>query len=152
VIAAAGGGIAPRRPPGVTGLGLSLLASSAYLLLLAVLIATSRVSLMSGAYLLEGLEVMGPLVFLLAALLAAIAGVGLLYCRNWARRLALLLAVAFLAGAVPTVSSAVVDFRFATLLREDIKVIAGAVACFYLTQPDTRAAFLKQADAAPHSE
>jgi hypothetical protein len=144
--------MAQPPPRGVAGLALSLLVASAYLLVLTALIATSRVSLMSGAYLLEGLEVMGPLVFLLAALLAAIAGVGLWYCRNWARRLALLLAVAFLAGAVPTVSSAVIDFRFTTLLREGIKVIAGAAACYYLTQPDTRAAFLKQAGAARQSQ
>lgn len=132
-----------ERPPGVTVIAVAVLLASAYLAVLAALVAGGRAPLMRGAYLLEGLELLGPAVFAAAAILALGAGAGLLLLRNWARRLTLLLIVALAAGAVPAVSSAVIDFRFQTLAREGIKVIGGVVAWFYLSQPDTRAAFQK---------
>jgi hypothetical protein len=132
-----------ERPAGVTVIAVAVLLASAYLAALAALVVGGRAPLMRGAYLLEGLELLGPAVFAATALLAGAAGAGLLLLRNWARRLTLLLIVGLAAGAVPAVSSAVIDFRFFTLAREGIKVIGGVVAWFYLSQPDTRAAFQK---------
>ena len=66
---------------------------------------------------------------------------GLMRQRNWARLAACALALLLVAGAVPTVSSAVVDFRFLTLAREGAKVILGVLVLFYLRQPEVRAAF-----------
>jgi hypothetical protein len=140
---AAGAAARRERLAGVTAVAAALLLASAYLAVVGARAWAGRVPLMRGAYLLEGLEVMGPGAFGAAALLAGAAALGLLRRRNWGRRLALVLAAALLGGAVPGVSSAVIDFRFANLAREGVKVIAAAAACFYLSQPETRAAFLK---------
>jgi hypothetical protein len=136
-----------ERPRGVTIIALALLLASAYLLTLAVLIGARRVSLVRGAYLLEGLELRGAVVFVAVGLLSSAVGIGLLGHRDWARRLTCVLAAALLIGAVPTVSSAVVDFRFWTLLREGLKIVCSVAVCFYLSQPETRAAFGRRVSA-----
>jgi hypothetical protein len=141
VIGAVENGLPRERLHGITIIGWALLVAAAYLLVLAGLIVTGREPLVRGAYLLEGLEVRGAGAFVAAALAGLAAGMGLLHHCNWARRLACVLAVALMIGAVPAVSSAVVDFRFWTLLSEGMKLISGVVVCFYLAQPDTRAAF-----------
>ncbi len=136
-------GNARPRPAGVTTAALALLLASAYLFALAALSAAGRAPLAWGAYLLEGLELRGPVIFVAAALASSAAGIGLLGQRNWARRLTCGLAAALMMGAVPAVSSAVIDFRFWTLLREGVKVVGGTAAWFYLTQPETRSAFVR---------
>jgi hypothetical protein len=131
------------RPSGVTTIAVVFLLLGLYLVALAVLIASGSASLMSGAYVLEGLQLMGVVAYVSVAILALASAAGLLYCKSWARRLGCLLIAALFVGAIPAVSAAVVDFRFWSLIRDGSKVIACAAAWFYLSQPQTRAAFRK---------
>ncbi len=68
-----------------------------------------------GAPLLGGLELAGPYMFLLVALAGGLVGLGLLRLNNWARRAAILAALAGVVTLVPDVSSAVVEFRVGKL-------------------------------------
>ena len=119
-----------------------------YLLAAGVLLLRGDVSLSAGAFLLEGLQLMGPVVFFIIGTLCALVAMGLWFRQNWARRAASLLSLALVVGAVPTVSSAVIDFRFADMAREGVKVLAGVAVWFYLMQPGTRQ-FFGQAAPAP---
>jgi len=112
-----------------------------YLLVVGLLLLRGDVSLSAGAFLLEGLQLMGPGIFFLSGTASALVALGLWFRQNWARRAASLLSLALVVGAVSTVSSAVIDFRFADMASEGTKVLAGVGVWFFLMQPATRQFF-----------
>ena len=118
--------------------------AAAYLGVIATLMLTKpgAVSMALGAPLLSGLELAGPYMFLLAAVVAALTGWGLLRLNNWARRATL---VAGFVGAlmlVPGVSAAAVDFR-APLLWAGLGVVIRVAIVWYLFQERVKEAFAK---------
>ena len=115
--------------------------ASGFLFATGCLILAGTVSLSTGVFLLQGLQLWGPSVFFLGSAIAGVITAGLWMRQNWARRAASILALALVAGAVPSVSSAVVDFRFAAMAREGIKVLVGIAIYFYLVQPGTKELF-----------
>ncbi len=79
------------RPVGVTTIALLFLLVAAYLCVTGgvMLARPGAISMSTGAWLLGGLELAGPYMFLLISAVAAIIGWGLLRMYNWARRLAI---------------------------------------------------------------
>src|SRR2546430_17143409 len=106
------------RPIGVSLIATLFLLTAAYLIVVAavMLISPGTISLSSGADLLGGLEVAGPYMFLLMAVVGAAIGLGLLRLHNWARRLAILSALLGMVLLLPSVSSAGLDFRIEKLV------------------------------------
>jgi len=136
-----------ERPGGVTAIAGIFLLSASYLFVLSLimLLRPGTVSMMLGSPLLGGLELAGPFMFLLFALLGAAIGIGLLRLNNWARRVATLAAIAGVVMLLPDVSSAVVDFRAAKLFWSWLGVMARVMIAWYLYQPAAVEAFTKPA-------
>ncbi len=88
-------------------LGVIFAAVAVYLVGAGVSVILGRASLMSAAWLLQGLEVMGPFVFFLIAAAAAVVAYGVVRGATWARRAGVVLIAVFVFSAVPGVSSAV---------------------------------------------
>ncbi len=106
-----------------------------------MLLTPGNVSMSAGADLLGGLEVAGPYMFLLIAVVATAIGVGVLRLYNWARRLAILAALLGMVLLLPSVSSAVLDFRIAQLVWGGLGVMVRAMIVWYLYQPPIKEAF-----------
>jgi hypothetical protein len=127
---------------GVTGIAVIFASAALALAVLAVMTAFARLPLAAGAFLVgSGMEIAGPAVFLVFAVLAAITAAGLLRLASWARWLAIGLAAWGMWQAVPAISSAVVDFRVLALLREGIAFIVRGVIVWYLMQGETKETF-----------
>jgi len=125
----------PERPPGVIAIVVLCGLLSAISCALVVLLLAHRVPLSAGAFLLgNGMEQLGPLVFLLYAVILAVLGMAL--WRRWkgARRAGIVLAAAGVALALPAISSAVVDERAFAILREGLQIILRVIAIYYLSQ------------------
>jgi hypothetical protein len=133
------------RPTGVTAIAAVFLVVAAYLLGVgfAMWVKPGLVSMAAGADLLSGLEIAGPFMFLLMAGVSGAIALGLLYLQNWARRIAIVVAMIGAVLLLPGVSSAVVGLRFAGLARSGVGIIARGVIVFYLYQEAVRAAFRK---------
>jgi multidrug transporter EmrE-like cation transporter len=131
------------RPIGVSLIAILFLLTAAYLIVIAVvmLLSPGAVSMSTGADLLGGLEVAGPYMFLLVAAVATAIGVGLLRLNNWARRLAIVAALLGMVLLLPSVSSAVLDFRIAQLIWGGLGVMVRAMMVWYLYQPPVKEAF-----------
>ena len=138
-----------ERPVGVAVIAGVFLAAAGYLLLLGavMLLRPGTVSMMLGSPLLGGLELAGPYMFLLFGALGAAIGWGLLRLHNWARRVAALVAVAGVALLVPSVSSAVVDFRVAPLIEGGLGVIVRVIIAWYLYQAPVAEVFRTERNA-----
>ncbi len=130
------------RPAGVTVIAAACLLMSGLHLGFALLAWRSLVPLASGAFLVgAGLELYGPLMFLIFAFLFARAGFGLLRLSRWSRYLAILLAGLGIYLLVPTLSAALVEVRPVTLLRDGAQVMARAAVIWYMMQSPVREAF-----------
>lgn len=134
----------PERPAGVTAVAATFLLAATYLLAvgLTMLARPGLVSMAAGAELLGGLELAGAYMFLLAAALGAIVALGLWHLQNWARWLAILLSMAGVALLLPSVSSAMVDFRIARLVWSALGTIIRVMIIWYLFQEPVREAFV----------
>jgi hypothetical protein len=110
--------------------------SATFLVITGLLRAFGIVPLRSGAFLLEGLQLMGPVIFFLAA--AASIAIGFALILRWpgARRLGILLFALFGFAAIPSISSAVMEFRWLILATEGAKLLSCVLIIFYLMQPD----------------
>ncbi|MGH9553219.1 MAG: hypothetical protein ACRD3W_27815, partial [Terriglobales bacterium] len=106
-----------ERPAGVTAVAAVFSLAAAYLLAvgLTMLLRPGVVSMAAGAALLGGLELAGPYMFLLAGALGASVALGLCRLQRWARWLAILIAMIGVVMLLPSVSSAMLDFRIAGL-------------------------------------
>jgi hypothetical protein len=134
-----------ERPPGITAIVIAFLLVAAYLLVIGaiMLISPGTVSMAAGAPLLGGLELAGPVMFLLVGTLAAVIGYGLFRLNNWARRAAILLAFVGVVMLIPSVSGAVVSLRMSPLLFGGVGVILRVMILWYLFQEPVQEAFLK---------
>jgi multidrug transporter EmrE-like cation transporter len=136
---------APRaRPVGVSLIAALFLITSAYLIVVGavMLLSSGAISMSSGADLLGGLEVAGPFMFLLIALVATAIGVGLLQLHNWARRLAILTTLLGMVLLLPSVSSAVLDYRISKLVWGGLGVMVRAMIVWYLYQQPVKEVFI----------
>ena len=131
------------RPVGVSLIAALFLITSAYLIVVGavMLLSSGAISMSSGADLLGGLEVAGPYMFLLMAVVGAAIGLGLLRLHNWARRLAILSALLGMVLLLPSVSSAVLDFRIEKLVWKGLGVMVRAMIVWYLYQHPVKEAF-----------
>ena len=131
------------RPIGVSLIATLFLLTAAYLIAVGavMLLSPGAVSMSAGADLLGGLEVAGPYMFLLIAVVATAIGAGLLRLHNWARRLAILIAMLGMVLLLPAVSSAVLDFRIAKLVWGGLGVMVRAMIVWYLYQHPVKEAF-----------
>ena len=134
------------RPIGVSLIAILFLLIAAYLIVAGALMLFSpgTISVSSGADLLGGLEVAGPYMFLLVAVVGAAVGMGLMRLHNWARRLAILAALLGMASLLPSVSSAVLDFRIAQLVWGGLGVMVRAMMVWYLYQYPVKEAFNRE--------
>ena len=134
-----------ERPEGVTAVAWLFFAVAAYLCALGLfmLLRPETVSMALGAPLLGGLELAGPYMFLLIGVIASLIGLGLLRLNNWARRAAILAAMAGVVELVPSVSSAVIGFQPAALVWGGLGVIVRVMAIWYLYQAPVKDAFEK---------
>ena len=131
------------RPIGVSLIATLFLVTATYLIVVGavMLLSPGSVSMSSGADLLGGLEVAGPYMFWLVAVVATTIGMGLLRLHNWARRLAILTALLGMVLLLPSVSSAVLDFRIAQLIWGGLGVMVRAMIVWYLYQLPVKEAF-----------
>jgi hypothetical protein len=132
-----------NRPTGVTAIAGLFFLVAVYLLVvgLVMLARPGLVSMAAGADFLGGLEVAGPYMFLLTAVVGTAIGLGLWRLRNWARRMAALLALFGIVLLVPAVSSAVISFRVSKLALSGLEMIARVTIVWYLYQSPTRESF-----------
>ncbi len=127
----------PRtRPEGVRILGLGCLAAALYVAANAVLVLLGIVSFTSGTYILGELVTMGPLIYVIVAVLVAGLGFALLRGYRWSRRLAILAAALLVAGSVMPVSAAVIYSQVLGIVIHGAKIILAIVIIRYLMQPE----------------
>ena len=99
-----------------------------------MLFSPGTISMSVGAPLLFGLELSGPYMFLLAALVAAAITVGLLKLNNIVRHAATLIAIAGVVMLVPSVSAAPVMAQPTPLIRGGLGIIVRVIVAWYLSQ------------------
>lgn len=119
------------------------LLAAAYLLVVGIimLLRPGAMSLVAGDFLLGGLELAGPYMFLLVGAVSAAIGAGLLRLNNWARRIAIIIAGLGVILLIPSVSSSVVGFQMGRLAWGALGVILRVMIVFYLCQEPVAEAF-----------
>jgi len=132
-----------ERPAGVTAVAAAYFLSGAYLLVvgLIMLVRPGVVSMEAGAPLLGGLELAGPYMFLLAGGVCVIVALGLWWLHRWARWLAILIAIISVIMLLPSVSSALLDFRIARLAWGGLGTILRVLIVWYLFQEPAHNSF-----------
>ncbi len=132
-----------ERPRGVTAISILFFAVAAYLGVIGVLMIVSpgTASMSLGAPLLGGLELAGPYMFLLTAVISAAIAYGMLRLNNWARWAAILIAIYGVVMLVPTVSSAVIGFQPKALVFGGIGVMLRVMIVWYLFQEPVKDEF-----------
>jgi multidrug transporter EmrE-like cation transporter len=125
-----------ERPAGVTVVAATFFLAGAYLLVvgLTMLARPGLVSMAAGAELLGGLELAGPYMFLLMATLGMVVGFGLWRRQRWARWLAIFIAMIGVVMLLPSVSSAMLDFRIARLAWGGLGTILRVMIVWYFFQ------------------
>jgi cell division protein FtsW (lipid II flippase) len=133
----------PERPAGVTVLAGVFLLAAAYLFTvgLTMLVRPELVALGTGRELIGGFALAGPQIFLFTAALGAAVAFGLWRLHRWARWAAILLAVIGVVLLVPSISGAVVFFRFGKLAWGGVGVMLRTMIVWYLLQEPVRDAF-----------
>ena len=135
-----------ERPAGILPVAALCAVTGIASLMFAALLFLQLVPLSYGSVLLPGgLEQSGPISFLVYAGLTLGLAWGLWTRRGWARRLTLLLAAIGVVLAVPAISSAVVDSRAASIIREGLQIMLRVAVIYYLTQEPVRDWFSSEA-------
>src|SRR6476469_6694255 len=88
-----------------------------------------------------GLELAGPYMFLLAGGVCVIVALGLWWLHRWARWLAILIAIISVIMLLPSVSSALLDFRIARLAWGGLGTILRVLIVWYLLQEPVHNSF-----------
>jgi len=132
-----------ERPRGVAWVAAAFLLAAAYLLVvgLTMLVRPGLVSMAAGAEFLGGLELAGPYMFILVAAIGLATAFGLWRLQNWARWIAILLAMVGVLLLLPNVSNAILDFRFGTLSWSALGTIVRVIIVWYLNQLPVKEAF-----------
>ncbi|MGZ4833919.1 MAG: hypothetical protein ACXVZQ_13395 [Terriglobales bacterium] len=139
--------IAKERPAGITVVAIAFLLAGAYLFAVGatMLARPGLISMAAGSELLGGLELAGPYMFLLVAAVNGLIAAGLWKLQGWARWTAILVAMIGVFLVLPSVSSAILDFRFGKLLWSGLGTILRVMIAWYLLQPPVRDAFESRA-------
>jgi hypothetical protein len=95
----------------------------------------------AGAPLLFGLELSGPYMFLLMALVAAAVACGLVKRSNIARHAAMLIAIAGVVMLIPSVSAAAAMVEPAPLVRGGLGIIVRVMVAWFLGRREMAEAF-----------
>jgi multidrug transporter EmrE-like cation transporter len=132
-----------ERPAGVTAVAAAYFLSGAYLLVvgLIMMVRPGVVSMAAGEPLLGGLELAGPYMFLLAGGVCVIVALGLWWLHRWARWLAILIAIISVIMLLPSVSSAMLDFRIVRLAWGGLGTILRVLIVWYLLQEPVHNSF-----------
>lgn len=99
-----------------------------------MLLRPGTVSMSAGAPLLFGLELAGPYMFLLMAVVGGAVAWGLLRLSNIARRAAILIAIAGVVMLVPPVSAATIMVQPKALAIGGLGIIVRVVVAWYLSR------------------
>jgi hypothetical protein len=99
-----------------------------------MLIRPGTISMAAGAPLLFGLELAGPYMFLLMAIVAGGVALGLVKLNNIARHAALLIAIAGIVMLVPSVSAATVMVQPKPLAFGGLGIIVRVIVAWYLSR------------------
>ena len=99
-----------------------------------LLVSPGRISLTAAAPLLFGLEIAGPYMFLLIAIVAGAIAWGLMRLNNIMRHAAILAACAGIVMLIPSVSGAVVSVRLKGLVLGGLGIIIRVMVAWYLSQ------------------
>jgi hypothetical protein len=108
---------------------------------LLMLLRPGAISMAAGAPLFFGLELAGPYMFLLMALVAIGIAWGLMRRINFVRRAAMLVAVAGIVMLVPPVSAAAAMVQPGALVSGGLGIIVRVIVAWYLSRPETAQAF-----------
>jgi hypothetical protein len=134
-----------ERPAGVSAIVAVCGLVAAVSLVYAGLLLAGHIPLSAGAFLLGGgVEQLGPIAFIVYALILVVLAWAL--WRRWkgARRVVIFLAAIGIALAVPAISSAVVDERGLAIAREGLQIIVRVVAIYYLSKEPVKEWFAQQ--------
>jgi hypothetical protein len=103
------------RPAGVTAVAALYFAAAVGCGVTVACTALGLWPLAWGRYVVGDLVTLGPVMFVIAALLYAVVALGLLWLKNWARRSAIVIAAIGLYFLVPTISNSVADLRIGAI-------------------------------------
>ena len=123
-------------PAGVRAIAALYGLCAAYLATLGILMLMRPgvISMAAGAPLLFGLELSGPYMFLLTAVVSGLIAWGLIRLNRFARHAATLAAIAGVAMLVPSVSGAVIMVQVKPLVRGGLGIIVRVMVAWYLSQ------------------
>jgi hypothetical protein len=131
--------IEQSRPSAVTAVSSLFAIVAVVSVVFACLMFLDLVPLSYGSTLLPaGLEQSGPIAFLLYAAVTAIVAIGLWRAQRWARRIAVLIAIAGVVFVVPGISSAVVDFRVIAIIGKPCRSLCAWPSSFPLARSRSR--------------
>jgi hypothetical protein len=125
-------------PAGIRAIAALFALCGAYLAAagLLMLIRPGLVGMSAGAFLLFGLELAGPYMFLLTALAAGGIAYGLTRRSNLARRMAILVSIAGIVMLVPPVSAAATLIQVSPLARGGLGIMVRVIVAWYLSRRD----------------
>jgi hypothetical protein len=123
-------------PSGVRAIAALFALCGLYLLILGLLMTVrpGSISMVAGAPLLFGLELSGPYMFLLMALLGGGIAWGLMRRMNLVRHAAMIVAIAGVVMLVPSVSAATLMVQPGALIRGGLGIIIRVIVAWYLSQ------------------
>jgi hypothetical protein len=110
-----------------------------------MLLRPGTISMSAGAPLLFGLELAGPYMFLLVAVVGAGVAWGLVELNNIVRHAAILIAIAGIAMLVPSVSAATVMVQPKALAFGGLGIIVRVIVAWYLSRGEAAEAFHRSA-------
>jgi hypothetical protein len=134
---------ASPRPHGVRAIATLFALCGIYLGIIGALMLArpGTVSMSVGAPLLFGLELSGPYMFLLTAIVAGGVAWGLLELNNIVRHAAILIAIAGIVMLIPSVSGATVMVQAKALAFGGLGIIVRVIVAWYLSRGDVAEAF-----------
>jgi hypothetical protein len=103
---------------------------------LLMLLRPGLISMATGAPLLFGLELSGPYMFLLMALVGGGIAWGLMRRINLVRHAAMMIAIAGIVMLVPPVSAATVMVQPGALIRDGLGIIIRVIVAWYLSRAE----------------
>jgi hypothetical protein len=128
---------------GVRAIALLFAACGLYLVAagLVMLARPGLLGMSTGALLLFGLELAGPFMFLLIALVGGGIAAGLMLRVNLVRHAAMLVAIAGIVMLVPPVSAAAIMVQPKALASGGLGIIVRVIVAWYLSRPEVAAEF-----------
>jgi len=106
-----------------------------------MLLRSGAIPMSAGAPLLFGLELAGPYMFLLAAVISGGVAWGLIELNNIVRHAATLIAIAGIVMLVPSVSGATVTAQAKALAFGGLGIIVRVIVAWYLSRQEVAEAF-----------